>query len=68
MVRRVSVSVKEMGVQYGYLSVALHCLAMCCFCTAQVLTTNNCYTIADFQAPNYSTLSFLSLLSLVVAW
>jgi hypothetical protein len=34
----------------------------------QVVTTNNCYTIADLHVPNHSTLSLLSLLSLVVAW
>jgi hypothetical protein len=34
----------------------------------QVVTTNNYYTIADFDTTNHSTLSLLSLLSLVVAW
>jgi hypothetical protein len=34
----------------------------------QVLTTNNCNTIADFHTTNHSTLSVLSLLSLVFTW
>jgi hypothetical protein len=34
----------------------------------QVVTTNNCYTIADFHIPNYSTLSLLSLFPVVVTW
>jgi hypothetical protein len=35
---------------------------------SHVVTTNNYYSTADFHAPNHSTLSLLSLLSLVVAW
>jgi hypothetical protein len=35
---------------------------------AQVVTTNNYNTIADFHTTNHSTLSLLSLLSLVVTW
>jgi hypothetical protein len=31
----------------------------------QIVTTNNCNTIADFNITNHSTLSHLSLLSLV---
>jgi hypothetical protein len=34
----------------------------------QVMTTNNCNTIADFHTTNHSTLSLLNLLSLVFTW
>jgi hypothetical protein len=35
---------------------------------SQVVTTNNYYTIVDFHTTNHSTLSFLNLFSLVIAW
>jgi hypothetical protein len=34
----------------------------------QVKTTNNYNAIADFHTTDHSTLSFRSLLSLVIAW